>query len=189
MEWFDWRFGIASGYLNHMLLVVRLLGRLAARSFCGIHPHLLLLFYLADLIACRISHGNRVGVPGARFDGCSPADTVLVLVSLKFQSVQSGTGVFLPWLVIGAGSLGLGSFPITRRPERGFIVLITLGSGFMGPRCRSGIRETILSILWLSGGRCYWRLGVASEVVFLRLGFADRTAGGRAAGGFRLWCS
>jgi len=173
MEWFELEvFGIASGYLNHMYWLYRLLGPDGAHGlFVEYNPSTaLLLFYW---LIYRVSYIARKP-KSAYLEHVSTAaallNTVLLLVSMKFQSVHPELA-FFALLVIGAVEFGAGQLPITRRRREAFIVLSTLGAALMVAAVPFRYSGNNIAILWLIGGEVLLAAGVmASEVVFRRLG-------------------
>jgi len=173
MEWFELEvFGIASGYLNHMYWLYRLLGPDGAHGpFVEYNPSTaLLLFYW---LIYRVSYVARKP-KSAYLEHVSTAaallNTVLLLVSMKFQSVHPELA-FFALLVIGAVEFGAGQLPITRRRREAFIVLSTLGAALMVAAVPFRYSGNNIAILWLIGGEVLLAAGVmASEVVFRRLG-------------------
>jgi hypothetical protein len=174
MEWFELEvFGIASGYLNHLYWLYRLLGPEGAhgQAFPQYNAStVLLLFYW---LIYRVSYVMRkTESPYLEHVSTAAAllNTLLLLVSMKFQSVHPEMA-FFALLVIGAVEFGAGQLPITKRRREAFIVLSTLGAALMVAAVPFRYSGNNIAILWLIGGEVLLAAGVmASEVVFRRLG-------------------
>jgi len=174
MGWFELEvFGILSGYLNHLYWLYRLLGPAGAQGHLFPEYHAsttLLLFYW---LIFRISYiVRKVKSPGAEHVSTLAAllNTLLLLVTMKFQSVQPELA-FVALLIIGAAEFAFGQIPITKRRREAFIVLSVLGAGLMTTAVPFRYSGNNVAILWLTGGEALLVAGVlVSEVVFRRLG-------------------
>ena len=174
MGWFELEvFGILASYLNHLYWLYRLLGPEGAHghAFPEYHASTALLFFY--WIAYRNSYvlrKIRSSSDENTSTGAALLNTLLLLVTMKFQSVRPELA-FYALLIIGAVEFAVGQLPITKRRRQAFIVLSVLGAALMTTAIPFRYSGNNVAILWLIGGEVLLIAGVAvGEVVFRRLG-------------------
>jgi hypothetical protein len=186
--WYELEFfGILSSYLNHLFWLYRLLG--ANGSQGQIFPEYrastaILLFYWATFRFSYVVRKVRINQPAAEHmsTASAVANTLLLLVTMKFQSVRPELA-YIALFVIGGLEFACGQLPMVKRRREAFIVLTVLGAALMATAAPFHYSGNNVVILWMVGGEVLLIAGCATdEVVFRRLGmFAGLLAGAHLA--------
>jgi hypothetical protein len=186
--WYELEFfGILSSYLNHLYWLYRLLG--ANGSQGQIFPEYrastaILLFYWVTFRFSYVLRKVRINEPAAEHVSTASAiaNTLLLLVTMKFQSVRPELA-YIALFVIGGFEFACGQLPIVKRRREAFIVLTVLGAALMATAAPFHYSGNNVVILWVVGGEVLLIAGCATdEVVFRRLGmFAGLLAGAHLA--------
>ena len=174
MEWFELElFGILSSYLTHLYWLYRLLGPEGAggHAFPEYHASTaLLLFYWLMFRISYVARKPRSPVEEHVSTGAALLNTLLLLGTMRFQSVQPELA-FLALLIIGTAEFSFGQLPVTRRRREAFVVLSVLGASLMVTAVPFRYSGNNVAILWLIGAEAFLIAGVAvRELVFRRLG-------------------
>jgi hypothetical protein len=173
-EWYELEFfGILSSYLNHLYWLYRLLRPDGAegKAFPEYHASTAILLFYWGIF--RVSYVIRkIKSPSAEHISTAAglANTVLLLFTMKFQSVQPELA-YIALFVIGALEFMAGQLPIVKRRREAFVVLSVLGSALMAAAVPFHYSGNSVVILWMVGAEVLLAVGcTVNEVVFRRLG-------------------
>jgi uncharacterized membrane protein len=173
MSWFELEFfGILSSYANHLYWLYRLYpDGMAGHAFPQFWPSAIILvlywaIFRASYIARTIKSTHQESISTL----AAVANTLLLLVSMKFQSIHPELA-FYALLGLGALEFLCGQLPITRRRHAAFTLLTVTGTLLVFAAIPFKFTGNDIALFWMIGAEALLVAGIVQrESIFRYLG-------------------